>query len=439
MDILTKILYSLILACSLLYIWHKLLNKRIDFKNHKLYITLIGITFISLLNYFMVNKFIKITIITIIFMIFFKYLFNEKFHKCVITPIFYQIIIMISETIYLLSITILGNVDINNLLNSYLGTFMTNVVIALISVILINIKFIIKIYNSIITFTSRVENIKLIFFSIISIVSLGVFPMTIYYKLDIKYLLIFYSSMIILCNIIVFYSFKTQNNFNKVSDKYNVAKNSLRDYESMITKYRIANHENKNLLLTIRAMILNKEKNIPNYIDSIVENKYNDDEKLLFEISVIPTGGLRATIYSEILKIKANNIEYFLNIDKQISTIDFIELDENTIIDVCKIIGVFIDNAIDEVKNIKKKNIYIDLYVEDENICIKVANNFKNKIDIEKIFETGYTTKGKGHGYGLSLVKQLIKNNNLLNNTTSISKDIFSQILIIKYQKKSLK
>lgn len=203
----------------------------------------------------------------------------------------------------------------------------------------------------------------------------------------------------------------------------------------MMSKYRIDNHENKNLLMTIRAMILNKEKDIPKYIDSIVKDKYEDNEKLLLQMNVIPSGGLRATIYSEILKIKDNKINYSLDIDKNLKAIDLIELDTDEVIDICKIICVFIDNAIEEVKKLKIRNIQISLYMEDNYLNIKVSNNYKDKINIDKIFDEGYTTKGKGHGYGLSLVKKIVDSNKKLENKIEISKDIFSQIISIKYKK----
>jgi len=203
----------------------------------------------------------------------------------------------------------------------------------------------------------------------------------------------------------------------------------------MMSKYRIENHKNKNLLLTIRAMIVNKEKDIPKYIDSIVKDKYEDNEKLLLQMNVIPSGGLRATIYSEILKIKDNKINYYLNIDKRLKTIDLIEMDTDQTIDICKIIGVFIDNAIEEVKKLKTKNIEISLYLEDDKLNIKVSNNYKDKINIDKIFDAGYTTKGKGHGFGLALVKKITENNQKIVNRIEISKDVFSQIISIKYKK----
>ena len=88
-NIISIILYSFILVSSLIYIWNKLLKKKVDYKNYKNYIVLLCLMIISVVNYFLVSSFIKITIITIIFMISFRYLFNENIKKCIITPIFY--------------------------------------------------------------------------------------------------------------------------------------------------------------------------------------------------------------------------------------------------------------------------------------------------------------------------------------------------------------
>lgn len=432
---LYTITYSIILACSLIYIWHKLLNRKINFKDYKLYITLFGITIISIFNYFLVNKFVKIFIITLIFIFFFRYLFKEKINKCIITPIFYQCIIMVSETIFVALIAILFSKDANSIINSYFGNFISNVSISLISVFVARLKITRTLYTKILTFTDRIGSRSLVTFSFLVILIANVLAVFTYYKINFVFILIFNMITTIICYVIVIYSFKTQNNYNKVSDKYNIATKSLKDYEDMMTKYRVANHENKNLLLTVRAMILNKEKDIPKYIDSIIENKYNDDEKLLFEMSVIPSGGLRATIYSEIQKIKDNNIDYSLNIDNNLKTVDLIELDTDTVINICKVVGVFIDNAIEEVKDLKEKNIDVSLFVEKNILNIKVSNNYKNKIEIDKIFDEGYTTKGKGHGYGLALVKKIVDSNKNFENKSEISKDIFSQTLCIKYKK----
>lgn len=429
------LIYSLVSVSSLIYIWHKLLKRNIDFKNPKIYITLIGIMIIAVFNYFLVNKFIKIILITVICMLFFRYLFKENLKKCIITPIYYQIIVMISETIFILLIISIFRLNLEELKNQYLGTFIVNIATSLNTIIIVKIPFVRKIYDKIIFEVEKINKRMLIILSLIILCIANVLAMTTYFRVDLRILIIINVIYTLFCFLIVLYSFKMQTNYNNVSDKYNVAINSLTDYENMMSKYRIENHENKNLLLTVRAMIINKEEDIPKYIDSIVKEKYEDNEKLLLKMNVIPSGGLRATIYSEILKIKDNKINYTLDIDKKLKTVDLIELDTDTIIDVCKIIGVFIDNAIEEVKKLKKKNIKISLYIEEDYLNIKVSNNYKGEINISKIFDEGYTTKGRGHGYGLSLVKKIVDNNKNFKNHTEISKDIFSQIITIKYKK----
>lgn len=430
---LELILSDFILMSSVIVCWNKLLDKKINFKDPKIYITIVGLMIASFLNYFIVEKFIRVVVITIILMFFIKFLYNENLQKTILVPIFHQIIILLSEFLTVLILMILCNSE--QLIETLVGIIVVNILVAIISILIVNLKITRKLLNNLLKITDKIKMNQLIIFCLISILFVNLFVMSAYYKIEFKYWITINMLLIAILCITIIYSLKTQNNYNKVSDKYNIAIRSLNDYESMMSKYRIANHENKNLLLTVRAMILNKEKDIPKFIDTIVEEKFEDDEKLLFKMGVIPSGGLRATIYSEIMKIKDNNINYSLEIDSKLRSVDLIELDTNTIIDICKIIGVFIDNAIDEVKSLRKKNIDISLYLEDNNLVIKVSNNYKGKIEIDKIANEGYTTKGKNHGYGLSLVKSIVDNNNLFKNETSISKDIFSQILIIKYKK----
>lgn len=433
MNIFTDIFSNFIMVISLLYVWHKLLNKKIDYKDFKLYVTLIVIMIISIFTYLLVNDFIRIFIITIIFMIFFRFLFRERIQKCIITPIYYQLMVMLSEALFA-SIVVMLKIDLEITMTSPIVNMISNILIASILVFVVNIKYIVILYNKILKITDKIRTTHLMVLCFIVIIFLNLFIMSAYYKIDFKYWFVFNISLILVCFIIVLYSFRTQNKYNKVSDKYNIAIKSLNDYEDMMTKYRIANHENKNLLLTVRAMILNKEKDIPKYIDSIVENKYDDDEKLFFKINVIPSGGLRATIYSEILKLQNNKIDYNLDIDSNLKTIDLLEIDTSTTIDICKIIGVFTDNSIEAVKPLKNKNVNISIYLEKNSLVIKISNNYKGKIDVNKIFMEGYSTKGNERGYGLALVKKIISGNSKFSNKIEVNNDIFSQLLFIKYR-----
>ena len=128
-NIFTDILSNFIMVCSLLYVWHKLLNKRINFKDIKLYITLVCLMTTSIFIYLLINDFIRIFIITAIFMIFFKFLFKERIQKCVLTPVFYQIMVMLSEALLALIILIL-NIDLQITMTSRMVNMISNIFIA---------------------------------------------------------------------------------------------------------------------------------------------------------------------------------------------------------------------------------------------------------------------------------------------------------------------
>lgn len=434
-DIVLTIVYAFIMTFAIIYCWYRLSNQKIGFRSRKLYIYLSIIALISALNFLIVNKYFRIILITMLLMVAYKMLYNVTIQKCILTPIYSQVLIFFAELIYLAVVLGVMHGFDEKTMNTIFAQFITNVSVSALLVIMVQFKFVHKVYNLLLRLTDKIRTRQLIVFCLIGMLILNILIMGSYYKIQFEYFILINASLISFVLILIVYMFMAQNNYNKVSDQYNIAKTSLVDYENMMTKYRVANHENKNLLLTVRAMAVNEEKNIPDYIDSIIENKYEDDEKLLFEMGVIPTGGLRATIYSEILKIKENKIDYNLNIDRKISTIDLIELDTNTIIDICKVLGVFIDNSIEAVKRLKQKYINIDMYIIDNKLCIKVSNNFSGKIDISRINDEGYTTKGKGHGYGLPLVKEIINNNSNLEHETELNKKVFSQILKITYKK----
>ena len=64
---------NFLLMSAMLYGWHKLLNRKINFKDPKLYITLIGVIVVSIINHISVEKFVRIILLTVILMLFIKY------------------------------------------------------------------------------------------------------------------------------------------------------------------------------------------------------------------------------------------------------------------------------------------------------------------------------------------------------------------------------
>lgn len=420
----------------IVFCWHKLLRKEFNLKDKRILIITFFLSIISLLNYYYVNQFIRIVVITFLFTVALAKLFDKKLIESIFTPIYTQFLFMISESIIILFIVLIFKFNVEELKELFLTNFFVNMLVSLCVYLIIHIPIVYQIHSIIIDYISKI-NRKFYIIIILILVSLAnLLAMTTYYKIDLKIIILINFIFTLFCFLLVLYSFKTQSIYNIVSNKYDMVIKSINDYEIMINKYRISNHENKNILKSIGIMALeNNDFVVAEYVEVLLKDKFEKNDILLLEMSSIPLGGLRATICSEILKIQSYNIKYDLYIDKKIKTINLINIDSNIVVDLCKIVGVLIDNAIDEVKNKKdkNKNIMISLFIDDNILNIKITNIINKYIDIEKIFEEGYTTKGENHGYGLSLIKEIIDNRkNYLNLTTEISKNIFSQIILLK-------
>lgn len=88
---------------------------------------------------------------------------------------------------------------------------------------------------------------------------------------------------------------------------------------------------------------------------------------------------------------------------------------------------MYLDNAIQAAKESKEKEINIEIYKEKTEMVIIIANTYNGKIEINKLDNYGYTTKGKNHGIGLHIVKNIINNETIFNSKTYILDKYFVQ------------
>ena len=415
--------------------WYNCFNK--SKKNNWIKILLLAVLMSTLITIFVfiLPKPLKM-IVAFFTLIFICYTFiTKQLKQSIILVMISQLIIWLAECSFMIIVLLLNLKNIENITTSSNVFLLLNLYITIISFILLKLKLPQKFYKILINSTKSIKN-NATFISSFIVISITIISSAeSYMKLPTTAILITNVVMAVIFITIVITSSKIKANYNKISKKYQTSISSLKEYEVMIDKFGVYTHENKNEINTIRNMIkdnIDKDE-IIKHIDVLLKNKIKDNAKIMQKTSKIPSGGLRATIYSKLCLMDKLKIKYILNISREVKTTDLINLDEDLTLKICNILGVFLDNAIEAVKELKKKEISIEMYIIDKWLCIDVINNFKGNLDLSKISEVKYTTKGKGHGYGLSLVQEILNEEpKKLKNEKSINRDTFTQTLKIK-------
>ncbi len=411
------------------YIWNDLASQKIKWLTKRTLFIVLITTLATIVNYYNANALVKIINMTLIFIVVYKFLFETELKNSIAGPVITQILYAISETIFFVLLTAIFHEKTEIFLNKYSTNFAANVSISLLVFLFSKIKLIKTIYCHFSSSISRIDEIIVIFFSILSLFIYNVFAINTYYGVDPKILIMISMSISLISFVLVFMFFKAKDDYYKICDKYNSSILSLKEFEDVLNNYRVDNHENKNHLLAIRNMTKNKK--VISFIDTILDNKTKDNSKLMHETSIIPSGGLRGLIYSKMLVMRNKNIECELDVARRVRTIELSDYGDDTLLDICKIVGIFLDNAIEEVETLDEKYIIIEMFIEDGNLKISITNIFNPLIDKSDIYKVGYSTKGDKHGYGLALVKKLTSKNTKLKTHHEINEDEFTQVLEI--------
>ena len=91
-----------------------------------------------------------------------------------------------------------------------------------------------------------------------------------------------------------------------------------------------------------------------------------------------------------------------------------------------------LDNMIDSISETNDRLVSINIYIEDEKIHGEFVNSFSGRIDLSRLNEIGYSTKGEQHGVGLPLVAKIIQSNNRFACDTQIMDNFFIQHITIE-------
>lgn len=434
MQLINYFIGSFFISVATYYVAVKIRNIKFELFNINVIIYLLLESLLLMLLYvFIFNNVFRISFNVLVLMLFYKIIFKDSIIRNIVISFFTFSMVIVSEICIVIIFKNFMIFSSNYSQQSLYMTLYTNLIVSLLLVFLINIKHILCIFRKMTSndFINKFYSIVLI----ICCFSICLSSLLYYIFFEINPLNSFFITFILsICYIIIpIIILKEKIENEKLKIKYDIVLKNIDEYEDNLNEQRIKNHENKNMLISIRSMIEKNDENTINFINQILkDNRFVEEQGILAMTKNIPVGGLQGLIYQKFVIINNKKIKWFLNIDKKLKKSIFKNLPLETIKNICMIIGVFLDNAIEEVETQNNPLIGLDIYMDKLNIFVEVSNSYNNISDIVLFDKKGFSTKSNGHGYGLSLVKELLERDKHLINKRIINGNIFTQKLIIK-------
>lgn len=428
--VLLDFLCALFLTASQVYAWYKISNEKYEVLHLKNIFLIILLTLFSMLNFKNINPFIKTSTMIFAALFFCKILLNKPLKDTIIIIAINYLLLIVSEALFGLILVIFSHSELKHLFESYSGSLMANIVIGILMFLISRIKYVHKLYLFLVKNTLNLKNYHtLIFLFTLIICSILGFTLT-YYTNSKLITFIFNIIITIIYALIIVRIIKTKNMYMSINKKYNNSLDSLTAQEMIIKDYRILNHENKNQLLAIRS--LSKNKKVHKYIDTLLKRKDELQNNIIETTIQLPEGGMKGLITQKLILMKNKNINYNLNIDKKLSSKDFSRISDEDNVDLCQILGVLLDNSIEATEHLEHKEISIIIYKHSKKLNFEIINSYDNTIKFQNNSKQLMTSKERGHGYGLQLVRKIIRNNPNLSNTREITKESFKQVISVK-------
>lgn len=395
---------------------------------------LLGFILLNILVYKYTTGTIKTIITCLLYSSLFFCIFNIKLSKSIFTSIVYVILLIIPDLlIYVISIYVF------RIGSEYFDMYIAGGIIGNIAVnsILILISFILKKPLRKLIDYNLSTNKKIIIISLLILFSIAIF----FYKFiknnsfdsnTIGYLLAVFTFISILL-----YLFRQKIENEKISKKYDELLDVMKNYESDIEEQRTLRHETKNEFATIKCKLQDKENNktIIEYIDSVIGEKEKAGSTKYSKFKYLPSNGLKGFFYYKFIEAEKKGINVSINISKQIENSFLKDIETKDFKDLARIIGVYLDNAIEASSTSEDKKLGIEMYLIKEKIEIIITNTFNNEINLDKIGKESFSTKGKHRGHGLLLVKKILSENNRFEAKKEIRGNIYIQSLKISENK----
>jgi two-component system sensor histidine kinase AgrC len=205
--------------------------------------------------------------------------------------------------------------------------------------------------------------------------------------------------------------------------------------ETLYTDMRAFRHDYINIISSLVGYIENKDMDgLEKHFNANIVPLSKGIESNNFKLGLlknIKLPELKGIVCSKVIRAQELGIDVFIDIAEPIEKIDM------NVIDLCRVVGILIDNAVEAALNCDKPSLKIGFVNKKNSVIIVVINSYSGDIPpLSKIFQKGFSTKGENRGLGLSNLKEIINNCKNVSLDTAIETEGFIQNIEISHKLK---
>ena len=243
--------------------------------------------------------------------------------------------------------------------------------------------------------------------------------------------IILYIAYVVLTFLIVatiVYEYETNANIMMKQNSYDNLQEYMKQIEELYQNMRVFRHDYANVMLSVVGYIEENDMDgLKKYYDMEIfpiSNLFNKEKDVVAKLHNLDIIELKSLI-----SVKIN---YALELKVNLEIIEKIDKVNMKSIDLVRIIGIFLDNAIEACQECEKPSIDLSIIKMDKDITFIVKNTYiKKNIDYCKLGTLGISSKGERRGTGLYNVKTIINAYNNVIMDTEYENGYFTQLLEI--------
>lgn len=244
---------------------------------------------------------------------------------------------------------------------------------------------------------------------------------------------ILFGAFFIITLIIFIYCLRIMQKNHELQTKQR-ERESLEDYmrklEDLYQNIRIFKHDYLNILSTMKCYIDNDNpEQLREYFQSKIlptSSKLEGKDAILGKLSNIKLLELKGILYTKLIIAMNLDLNITLEIQEEINSVSM------EMLDLCTIIGIYMDNAIEASKESEKKDLVVAVINGADSVLIIISNSTsETNICLDQINKEDVTTKPNHSGLGLHNANAILAKYGHIIHTTTHEDKTFTQKLEI--------